>query len=66
MLEASTSPSFDHSYTINRLKRQARTMRLEAARASALLAIQLTSLAASIEAEATGLERSFRAARVLA
>lgn len=63
MLDASTSPSFDQSYTIERLKRQARNMRLEAARAAALLATQLTDLAVSIEAEVTGLERAALARR---
>jgi hypothetical protein len=54
-MEAKQS-SFDRSYTIDRLKRQARNMRLEAARAAALLAEQLMNLAATIEAEATALE----------
>ncbi len=48
----------DRQYTIGRLKRQARSMRLEAARAAALLATQLTDLADSIEAEATALEHA--------
>jgi hypothetical protein len=48
--------SFDRSYAIERLKRQARNMRLEAARAAAVLAEQLTNLATSIEAEAMELE----------
>jgi hypothetical protein len=51
-----TLSSFDRSYTIERLKRQARNMRLEAARAAAVLADQLINLAASIEAEAMALE----------
>jgi hypothetical protein len=38
------------------LKRQARNMRLEAARAAAVLADQLTNLASLIEAEAMTLE----------
>jgi hypothetical protein len=56
IMEANTPSSFDRSYTIERLKRQARNMRLEAARAAAVLAEQLTSLASTIEAEATALE----------
>jgi hypothetical protein len=56
MTEARTLSSFDRDYTIERLKRQARNMRLEATRAAAVLAAQLTSLAASTEAEATALE----------
>lgn len=56
MMEARTLSSFDRSYTIERLKRQARNMRLEAARAASALAAQLTSLAAMIEAEAMALE----------
>jgi hypothetical protein len=56
MLEASNLSSFDRSYTVGRLKRQARCMRLEAARAAAVLATQLTTLATTIEAEATALE----------
>jgi uncharacterized membrane-anchored protein len=56
MLEANTLSSFDRSYTIGRLKREARNMRLEAARAASVLAAQLTNLAATIEAEATALE----------
>jgi hypothetical protein len=56
MLDVSTLSSFDRSYTISRMKRQARNMRLEAARATTGLATQLTSLAATIEAEATALE----------
>ena len=55
-MEAETLSSFDRSHTIERLKRQARNMRLEAARAAALLAEQLNSLAATIEAEVTALE----------
>ena len=57
MIDVGTLSSFDRSYTISRLKRQARNMRLEAARATTGLATQLTSLAATIEAEATALER---------
>jgi hypothetical protein len=56
MLEASPLSSFDRSYTIGRLKRQARSMRLEAAHAASLVATQLTSLASMIEAEAIALE----------
>lgn len=56
MIDVGTLSSFDRSYTISRLKRQARNMRLEAARATAGLATQLTSLAATIEAEAVALE----------
>ena len=56
MMEASTLSSFDRSYTIGRLKRQARTMRLEAARAASLVATQLMNLAAMTEAEAMALE----------
>ena len=56
MTEAGTLLSLDRSYTIERLKRQARTMRLEAARAASILATQLTSLAATVEAEAMALE----------
>ena len=55
-MEAGTLSSFDRSYAIGRLKRQARNMRLEAARAAAVLAAQLMTLAATIEAEATALE----------
>jgi hypothetical protein len=57
MTETRTLSSFDRSYTIERLKRQARNMRLEAARAASVLAAQLTSLAATIEADSTALER---------
>jgi uncharacterized membrane-anchored protein len=57
MTETRTLSSFDRSYTIERLRRQARNMRLEAARAASVLAAQLTSLAATIEADATALER---------
>jgi len=57
MMENSTLSSFDRFYAIGRLKRQARNMRLEAARAAAVLATQLTDLADTIEAEATALER---------
>jgi hypothetical protein len=56
MMDTGTLTSFDRSYTIERLKRQARSMRLEAARAASALAAQLTSLATTIEAEATALE----------
>ena len=56
-MEMNTLTSFDRSYAIGRLKRQARGMRIEAARAASALAAQLTSLAATIEAEATALER---------
>ena len=56
MMDTSTLTSSDRSYAIGRLKRQARCMRLEAARAASVLAAQLTSLAAIIEAEATALE----------
>ena len=55
-MEARTLSSFDRSYAIERLKRQARSMRLEAARAASVLADQLTSLAATTEAEARALE----------
>jgi hypothetical protein len=55
-MEAGNFSSFDRSYAIERLKRQARNMRLEAARAAAVLAEQLTNLAATIEAEAMALE----------
>lgn len=55
-MEPSILSSFDRSYTIERLKRQARSMRLEAARAASVLADQLTSLAATTEAEARALE----------
>ncbi len=55
-MEAKALSSFDRCYTIARLKRQARNMRIEAAHAAAVLAEQLTSLAATIEAEATALE----------
>lgn len=55
-MEASTLSSFDRSYTIDRLQRQARNMRLEAARAAAVLATQLMTLAATVEAEARALE----------
>jgi hypothetical protein len=56
MMEASTLSSFDRSYTIGRLKRQARSMRLEAARAASVVATQLMNLAAMTEAEAMALE----------
>jgi hypothetical protein len=55
-MEASTLSSFDRCYTIERLKRQARTMRLEAARAATELARQLVNLASTVEAEAMALE----------
>jgi hypothetical protein len=55
MMEARTLSAFDRAYTIERLKRQARTMRLESARAAALLATQLRDLATTIEAEADAL-----------
>ncbi|HEX3972150.1 MAG TPA: hypothetical protein VHX19_12540 [Stellaceae bacterium] len=56
MMEARTLSSFDRAYTIERLKRQARNMRLESVRAAAVLAMQLRDLAATIEAEADALE----------
>ena len=59
MTDTGTLTSFDRSYTIGRLKRQARSVRLEAARAAAMLATQLTNLAATIEAEAAALELGF-------
>ena len=62
-MDTNTLTSFDRSYAIGRLKRQARGMRIEAARAAAVLAAQLTSLAATIEAEATALEHDGRASR---
>lgn len=43
-------------YEIRRLNRQARNIRLEAARAASTLASQLIALAASIETEAAELE----------
>jgi hypothetical protein len=46
----------DRSYTIDSLKRQARSVALQAARATPTLAAQLKSLAESIEAEARELE----------
>lgn len=46
----------DRLYAIRRLNRQARSMRLEAARAATGLAAQLIALASSIEAEAKELE----------
>jgi uncharacterized membrane-anchored protein len=52
MMNTRTLTSFDRNYAIGRLKRQARGMRLEAARAASVLADQLTSLAATVEAEA--------------
>ena len=55
-MDTNTFTSFDRSYAIGRLKRQARGMRIEAARAASVLAAQLTSLAVTIEAEATALE----------
>lgn len=55
-MEAGTLSSFDRSYTIGRMKRQARNMRLEAARAAAVLATQLMDLANTIDAEAMALE----------
>jgi len=66
MLDVGTSSSFDRSYTIGRLKRQARMMRLDAARAASALAIQLTDLAEAIEAEVSALERgpSFQSSRL--
>jgi hypothetical protein len=57
MVEASILSSFDRSYTVGRMKRQARSMRLEAARATSVLATQLIDLADTIDAEATALER---------
>jgi hypothetical protein len=56
MMEARTLSSFDRAYTIERLKRQARNMRLESARAASVLAAQLLDLATTIEAEADALE----------
>lgn len=56
MMEARTLSSFDRAYTIERLKRQARNMRLEAARAASVLADQLRDLATRVEAEADALE----------
>ncbi|HEY3919799.1 MAG TPA: hypothetical protein VGL83_18560 [Stellaceae bacterium] len=47
----------DRLYTINFLKRQARSARLEAARAAATLSAQLVALAANFEAEAAQLEQ---------
>ncbi len=58
MIETGTLSSFDRSYAIGRLKRQARSIRLEAARAASVLAAQLTNLATTIEAEARALELS--------
>jgi hypothetical protein len=55
MMEARTLSSFDRDYTIERLKRQARNMRLESARAAGVLAMQLRDLAATVEAEADAL-----------
>lgn len=46
----------DRVYTIERLKRQARSAALQAARATPSLAAQLKSLAESMEAEAQELE----------
>ena len=63
MMEASTLSSFDRSYAISRMKREARNMRLEAARAASGLATQLKTLAATIEAEAMALERENEQAR---
>ena len=56
VMQASNLSSFDRSYTVERLKRQARNMRLEAARAASVLASQLVSLATTIEAEASAIE----------
>ncbi len=63
MMKVSTLSSFDRSYAINRMKREARNMRLEAARAASGLATQLKTLAATIEAEAMALERENEQAR---
>jgi hypothetical protein len=46
----------DRLYTVRRLNRQARNIRLEAARAAAVLSTQLIELATTIEAEAAQLE----------
>ncbi|HWE73601.1 MAG TPA: hypothetical protein VG328_10615 [Stellaceae bacterium] len=56
LMESRTLSSFDRAYTIERLKRQARSMRLESARATSVLAAQLRDLAATFEAEAEALE----------
>lgn len=56
MMEVRPLSSFDRSYTIERLKRQARAMRLESARAASMLSAQLLDLAATIEAQAHALE----------
>ena len=56
MMDTSSLTPSDRSYAIGRLKRQARSMRLEAAHAASVLAAQLTSLTATIEAETTALE----------
>lgn len=48
----------DQLYTIERLKRQARSIALQAARATPTLAAQLKSLAESMEAEASQLENT--------
>jgi uncharacterized membrane-anchored protein len=61
MMNTRTLTSFDRNYAIGRLKRQARGMRLEAARAASVLADQLTSLAATVEAEARALEHGLDA-----
>ena len=49
------SPS-DRLYEIRRLNRQARNIRLEAARAASALSCQLIALAATMETEAAELE----------
>lgn len=52
---AKLSPA-ERLYEIRRLNRQARSIRLEAARAAATLSSQLIALAASMETEAEQLE----------
>ena len=56
MMESRPLSSFDRAYAIERLKRQARNMRLESARAASVLAAQLRDLATTVEAEADALE----------
>jgi len=58
MMDTSTLSPFDREYAIGRLQRQARNMRLEATRAASVLAVELKTLAESIEAEAAALKRT--------
>lgn len=58
MPQIKTGSRSDLLYTINFLKRQARSARLQSARATTTLSAQLVALAATFETEAAQLECS--------